>query len=245
MSGLFFQLGRKLGHAAVPTARKARSAWRLMTGSSEESLQAEFELGSAMADELLRLSQPVNRPNDAAFLDQICQRLAGALQNRKRTFSAGLVQTGTANALSLPGGFVFVDIMLFDLCAGQADELAFILGHEMGHISRRHSVDRLVAQIGLKVVSSLVMRRGALGAWWRQSGQDLLGKAYSREQEVQADEFGMRLAWGAGYDPRGGLNLLGRLAGLRESSGGLSEYFATHPPEKERVARLQRLIDSA
>ncbi|HWQ92423.1 MAG TPA: M48 family metalloprotease [Clostridia bacterium] len=241
MSGLFYQLGRRLGQAAIPTARKTRWAWRLLTGSDEESLQAEVELGTAMARELHEHSTPVTRPAESALLEEISAHLAARLKNQARVFRAEIIQTGSANALSLPGGFIFVDTLLVDLCDAQPDQLAFIVGHEMGHVVRKHTVDRLVAEIGMNVITTL-MTRGSMAGFWKQGGQELLRKAYGRDQEREADEFGLRLARAAGYDPQGALNLMLKLRDLRQSSGGLSDYFASHPPEADRYARLQQVL---
>lgn len=242
MSDLFYQLGRRLGHAAIPAVRKTRIAYHLLAGTQEESLRAEAQLGSTMAQELLQFSHAV--PNQAltTLLNEICERLAATLQHRSRSFAVNLIEGGSPAAVGLPGGYIFVDTLLVDICEVQPDQLAFVVGHEMGHIIRKHTIDRLLASVGIKVISGLVSR-GGLGAWWRQGGQELLEKAHGREQEFQADEYGFRMMLAAGYDPQRAFNLLGRLETLRHTQIGLSEYLRSHPPEAERIERLRRLIE--
>jgi len=237
MSDWFFEVGRRLGHAAIPEARKTRWAWRLLAGSEAESLQAEAEMGAAMAGEI-----PVwegATAGDRQQLGEICDQLRARLRSPGRVFQVQVVNRGGVAAFSLPGGHIFLDIALLELCGRDRDELAFAIGHEMAHVIRRHALDRWVAGAGMKVMATLISR-GALAAWWRENGSRLLRNAYDHQQEYEADAFGLRLARAAGFDPAGAVRLLGRLQGLRQSPGLLGEHYASHPPETARLARLQR-----
>jgi predicted Zn-dependent protease len=241
MSGLFYQLGRKLGRAAVPLARKSKWVWASLTGTEAEALQAETALGRAMAAAMRAAWRGVEEPNDAALLTEICQRLTARVRNKLRTFQAEVMHSGGLTALALPGGFIFVDHSLLDLCDRQADELAFVVGHEMAHVICEHAFDRLVARVGTDAVASL-LGRSAFGPWLRQTGLKLLQSAYSRDNELEADELGARLAQAAGYDPAGAFRLLERLGRRRGSGGELGDYFASHPPENERLAHLKTVL---
>jgi predicted Zn-dependent protease len=237
MSDLFFQLGRRLGHAAIPVARKTRWAWRLFAGSEPESLQAEAEMGAAMAREVAVWEGAT--ADDRRRLEEISERLRARLRSPARVFQVQVVNTGGAAAFSLPGGYIFLDIALIDLSGRDPNELAFVVAHEMAHVIRRHALDRWVAGAGIQVMATLISR-GALGAWWRENGSRLLRNAYDRQQEYEADAFGARLAGAAGFDPAGAVRLLGRLEGLRQRPGLLGEHYASHPPEADRIARLQK-----
>lgn len=239
MSGLFFHLGRKLGRAAVPLARKSKWVLASLTGTEAESIRAETGMGAAMAAELRASLSGVAAPEDTALLTDICRRLTACVRNKLRTFHVEVIQTGHPTAFTLPGGFIFVDSALLDLCARRADELAFVVGHEMAHVIRGHTLDRWVAQMGADVVNSL-LSRSALGPWLRQTGLTLLQSAYSRDNEQEADELGARLAQAAGYAPAGALHLLQRLS-RGGSPQGLGQYFASHPPVPERMAHLRSL----
>lgn len=237
MSDWFFEVGRRLGHAAIPAARKTRWAWRLLAGSEEESRQAEAEMGAAMASEM-----PVwegATAGDRRQLGDISERLRARLRSPALVFQVQVVNTGGVAAFSLPGGYLFLDIALLELCGRDPDELAFVIGHEMAHVIRRHALDRWVAGAGMKVMATLISR-GALGAWWRENGSRLLRNAYDHQQEYEADTFGLRLARAAGFDPAGAVRLLGRLQGLRQTPGLLGEHYAAHPPEAARLGRMQQ-----
>ena len=88
-----------------------------------------------------------------------------------------------------------------------------------------------------RLSSNLIVR------WGLSAGANLLASAYSRDQELEADYFGAKLAHAAGYDPRGAIRALSRLQELETSSKSLaSEYFASHPPIGDRIDRLNERI---
>jgi Zn-dependent protease with chaperone function len=141
--------------------------------------------------------------------------------------------------MALPGGFVFVSNSLAELCERRPDELAFVIGHEMGHIVRGPAWDRMLNDAVLRMASSVGGRARILGNWLRQNGRTVLESAHSREREFEADEFGFRLAVAARFVPEGGIALLQRIERLERDPGVLGQYFSTHPPASERIVKLR------
>ena len=179
-----------------------------------------------------------------ALLDEIGGKLAAVVRNRLHRFQMTAVDPDRPTAFALPGGFIFVARSLVHLCGRDRDEVAFVLAHEMAHVIRRHAIDRLLQQ---KVVSALALAspgRGALASWIRQVGFQGLARAYSRDQEFEADELGLRLMRAAGFDPAGAIRLLQRLGKLEGAPGplGFDAYLSTHPPVEDRVSRLRHLV---
>jgi len=244
MSGLFFNLGRSLGRVTVPAIRKSKWVWHSLAGTEAESLQAERELGNAMAGELRRKLGAAGNPRDTELVSEIGRRLGACVRNRLLRFKVEVVPAASPTAMALPGGFIFVGVSLLDLCERQPDELAFVIGHEMAHVIRGHAFDRITSRVGLDVLSS-ILSRGALSPWLRQTGLRLLQSAHSQECELEADELGARLAEAAGYDPGGAVRLLRRLQTLRGTPQGVGEYFASHPAAAERIAQIQGLRSAA
>jgi len=149
-------------------------------------------------------------------------KLADAVKDGRREFHFSLVRAGVSNAYALPGGFVFITEPLLDLCAQDRDELAFLLGHEMGHVLRGHAKSQLTASTFLHAVTAQLAGAGLM---LRQ----LLNKGYSRELELEADAEGARLAASAGFDPRAAARALQRLARVSGGNAGLMEYFSSIP----------------
>lgn len=155
------------------------------------------------------------------------------------------------NAFSLPGGHVFVGEGLLDLMDSE-DQLAFILGHELEHIDHYHCVERVQVEaqfrkLKLGIVGDLVQI--PLGVW--EAG-------YSKDQELEADREGVRLAVLGGYSPYGAVTLFKKFNELyaehvihakspeQELSQlaiqSLEGYFRSHPATSDRLAQVQRVI---
>jgi len=240
MAGFFYKLGRMIG----PKLRKANWVYSSLTGTEAEAWRAEFAVGRDLARALAGQMELDPDPAVARWLDEFRDRLALCLKGGHWRFSFRAVRWPEANAFALPGGFVFVTRELLRLCGGDADETAFLLAHEMAHVVHRHAIDRLMAN---SVVGATLCRLGA-GGLLRQPlaglAASLLNQGYSREQELEADAFGARVARAAGLDPAGGRRVLVRLAAESAAEPLLSGYFASHPPLEVRLRHLETLTPS-
>ena len=208
MKTLFEAIGYRLGK----TAAKAKNIFDLVAGEGEESLRAEIRLGHDLASALLERVPLIQENPDTRFAQDIGRWLGGHLQEKGRSFTFRVTAEPALNAVALPGGHVFVSAPLLQICQGQRDEIAFILGHEMAHIVLRHAVDRIVRDS----LFSLLLRQSALkqaaGAWLGRVGQQALSRAYSRENELEADAFAVSLIRTSGGDVSAGERLLEKLA---------------------------------
>jgi predicted Zn-dependent protease len=154
-----------------------------------------------------------------------------------------LFEDTVPNAIALPGGFLFVSNSLLSFCDLQPEELAFVIGHEMAHVVRKHTWDRLINETALRVASAVTSRLGVLGTWVRQEGLVLLRSAHANRCEFEADELGFRLAAAAGYGTDGAFSFLERI-GRQQSRESLGDYMSSHPNPAERLARLRKLAQS-
>ena len=128
------------------------------------------------------------------------------------------------------------------LCGGDAGETAFLLAHEMAHVACRHAIDRLMANSVVGATLGRLGGRGLLRQPLAGLAASLLNQGYSREQELEADAFGARLAACAGFDPAAALRLLGRLRPLAAEPPALGGYFSSHPAPEERIRRLGQML---
>ena len=234
---LFEAIGYKLGKKAA----QAKNAFDLMGGTDEESLRAEIRLGRDLAAAMLERVPLVAENEATQFAAQVGRWLAGHVKEKKLPFIVRVTAEREPNALALPGGAVFVSWPLLELCQWQRDEIAFVLGHEMAHIVRRHTLDRIVKDAALALLLRQSSGRHAASAWLGNAGRQLLDRAYSRDAELEADVFAVGLVGAAGGDALAGERLLERLAQgtSGQSIGVAGEYLATHPPLIERVANLR------
>jgi predicted Zn-dependent protease len=216
-----------LGHKAGGWLRQWRWIWHSVAGSEEEEIRAEESFGRELA---ARFLEQMPRATDGTLSRRVAAvgaRLAQAPLAAPRRFHFDVVEAGTANAYALPGGYVFVTRRLAGLC-GDDGELAFLLGHEMGHILARHFAEKTLMTALLSA-----LRGGGVVA-------ELLGKGYSQQQEFEADEKGLELAVQAGFGGEGALALLGKLATVSPGLAEFAQYFSTHPSTAERIASVRR-----
>ena len=227
------RLGTWLGGQSRKPFRQAKWMWSWLAGTEAEAIQAEYEYGRECARQFAAQFSGKVPCEKQEVVAAVGSKLAGAVKDRRRQFHFSLVRAAISNAYALPGGFVFITEPLVDLCAQDPDELAFLLGHEMGHVLCGHARSQLTARTFLNAVTA---RLSGAGLMLRQ----LLNQGYSRELELEADGEGARLAAAAGFDPRAAARALERLARGASGNAGLMAYFSSHPPLAERVRKLTR-----
>ncbi len=230
-------IGYRLGQKAA----QAKNAFDLMGGTEEDSLKAEIRLGRDMTAALLERTPLINDNAHTKFAAQIGHWLAANLKEKKLPFTVYVTADPEPNALAVPGGAILVSWPLLQICQGERDEIAFVLGHEMAHIVLRHTLDRLVKDAAFSLLLRHSSGRHAAGVWLQQAGRQLLSRAFSRDDELEADAFAITLLRKAGADVQAPEHLFEKLARLsRVPQPGLPAYYlATHPPFEERLAYLR------
>jgi len=184
-----------------------------------------------------------------AYVGRVGARLVAVTERPGLPWAFHVVDDPAVNAFALPGGFVYVTRGLLTHLTSEA-ELGAVLGHEIGHVTARHSVAREskaeLAQIGL-LAGAIVRPELADLSGLAQSGLGLLFLKYSRDDESQADELGLRYMSRAGYDPREMPRLFAMLDRVerRQAAGSkVPNWLATHPAPENRVRRLAARVDA-
>lgn len=207
--------------------------WKRLTAGETQARNAETALGRDLAAQLRSQSSPVENETAQPLVQETGAQLARRLKDKRRPWHFEILGSREVNACALPGGWIFVTEGLGRLCQWDAAEIAFVIAHEMAHVIRGHAWDRVV---GSAVFSALAHR---LGGPLGQLGREFLDKAYSRDRELEADAFALRLMNAAGYPHDGATRLLQRLAQCKtDPHSPLSGYFATHPATAERIKKL-------
>jgi predicted Zn-dependent protease len=242
MSGFFHSLGYNLGRVLGPKVREANWIFRSLTGTEAEAIRAETAVGRDLAQSFARQFEACPDRDVRDFLADLGTCLAGRLTNRHRRFCVSVVQAPEINAFALPGGFIFLTQSLVEFCDRDRHALAFILGHEMGHVVRRHAIDRLMANTALRAAFSVAPVRGLARLPLAGLATTVFQQSYAQDQELEADRFGARLARSAGFDPDAAIRVLEKLDSKSEDIGVPGSYFASHPPLTVRVQNLQRWL---
>jgi beta-barrel assembly-enhancing protease len=213
----------------------------------------EIQLGLQSSREMARqFGGPDSNRANQALVEKVGQELLDALDKSleggrvnpyRQSFSFTLLaDPNTVNAFALPGGQIYItNALLRDLKT--EGQLAGVLGHEIGHVIERHSNQQMAKQ-GL--LQGLAAAGGVVGGdqqsmQMAQAAARLAQMKYGRDDENQADEWGVRLTTMAGYDPRA---MIGVMQVLQDASQGKAppEIFSTHPNTKNRAEHIQQLI---
>jgi beta-barrel assembly-enhancing protease len=227
------RLGSWLGGESRKPYRHAKWVWSSLAGTEDELIRAERDYGEICAHAFVKqFSGSVSRA-DQEFASALGTKLSDAVKDRRREFHVTVLAASFANAFALPGGFVFITQPLLELCGHDKNEIAFFLGHEIGHILRGHAKDHLTATAFLNAVMSRLPVAGRML-------REVVSKGYSRALELEADQEGVRLAAAAGFDARASIPALKRMAQISAEPSGLLEYVASHPPIAERIRELEK-----
>ncbi len=218
------------------------------TGRREFSLVSESEeiqMGREADPQITASLGLVDDPGLQSYVSDLGMRLAEVSERPNLPWSFKVVDDPIVNAFALPGGFIYVTrgiLAHFDTEA----ELAGVLGHEIGHVTARHSASQISRQqlqaIGLgvgMVFSETVREYGGLAA----AGLQLMNLSHSRGDETQSDELGLRYISRVGYDPEsmvGVFQMLAQVSGGRE--GRIPEWQLTHPYPENREANIREQI---
>lgn len=190
--------------------------------------------------------QSVGLVDDGALQDYVQQlgmSMAVDSERPNLPWSFGVIDDPTPNAFAFPGGYIFITRGLMGLMGNEA-ELASVLGHEIGHVTARHSVAMMtrsqVAQLGLGV-GSILSPELAEFSEAAASGLSLLFLSYGRDAERQADDLGFRYALDHGFDVREMPNVFASLqnAGRLAGASPLPNWLASHPDPAERIQRIE------
>jgi len=172
------------------------------------------------------------------YVKDVGRKLVESTVARQSGYEYGfhlLADPNVINAFALPGGQVFITEALFAKLTTE-DQLAGILGHEVGHVIHRHGAERLAKQ-GLTqgLITSVMVGSGdASATQMAQAIGSMVNMKYGREQELESDDFGVRMMMEAGYDPR---SLLEVMDILEDAAGPnrTPEHLSTHPnPDNRR-----------
>ncbi|MBP6398719.1 MAG: M48 family metallopeptidase [Saprospiraceae bacterium] len=221
------------------TGEEQRVQW-----NTEEEIQLGLQAAPQMAQEYGGL-HPDQRAQE--LVDRVGQKLVQSTIAAKTGYPYDfhlLADNQVVNAFALPGGQCFITAALFTKLKNE-DQLAGVLGHEIGHVIHRHGAERSASQGFIQgLIQSVLIGTGgdqALTQVANMVGQYSSMK-YGRDQELESDDFGVRLMVEAGYDPH---QLIGVMDILEEASGGqkVPEFQSTHPSPENRREKIKAAID--
>lgn len=206
--------------------------------AAAESTQQEIQQGMMAARDVDAQNAYVTDPVLNDWVDSIAANLAKYRARPDINYQFKIIDTNDINAFSLPGGFTYVNFGLLNY-VNSDDELAGVLGHEIGHTERRNQV---TMQAKAQVLNIILGIASIFNPFVYRFGNLIGGAAImkmSRVDELQADQYGLMLMSRAGYDPNAMVSFQYRLGKeFGQSANGIEKYFQDHPDSSDRVAHL-------
>ena len=238
--GLFLALFLVTGCATNPVTGKKQIVF-----TSEEK---EIEMGKAYDPQIVQEMGKYTNPSLQSFLTQKGNAMAAISERPNLPWKFTLIDSPVVNAFAVPGGFVYFTRGIMAHFNNEA-QFAGVLGHEIGHVTARHTVvsqaKQTLGQIGLiggMVLSPTLASQGQT----LMQGMQMLFLKFGRDAESQSDELGVKYSTQIGYDAKemsGFFGTLDRLTGGAENR--LPEFQSTHPDPANRKVRVRQLAQAA
>jgi predicted Zn-dependent protease len=214
------------------------------------SPEAEAELGRHAFQQISAKMPLARDPRQHALVGRIGARIVEASGSPVREWVFAVFESEQVNAFALPGGRVGVFTGMLKAAANE-DQLAAVIGHEVGHVNARHGAERIVAEQGIVLalrLGAMLLALGdvpippdlvvALGASAAEFG---IVRPFSRAQELEADVLGLEYMAAAGYRPREAVAFWRRMQQL-SGNDGVPQFLATHPSSARRIEELLRRL---
>ena len=205
-----------------------------------------------MAAEMGGAIDPARDPR-AALVAEVGRRLVERSEARKSPYVDNfnfhlLADERMVNAFALPGGQIFITAALFERLENEA-QLAGVLGHEIGHVINRHAAEHMATgQLGQTLVGAVAVGasgsddRGRMATMAAMLANQMFQLRYSRGDELESDDFGLKYMAQAGYDPSEMLRVMQILKEASGASGRGPGFLHTHPDPDARIDKIQSFL---
>ena len=229
-------------------------SWSLPAGAI--SIKEEKELSQEFMRVVYRHFEMVDDPVIVDYVTEIGKTILAGMPRQPFDYHFMVIKEDVYNAFAIPAGYIFVNSGLF-LAMDREDEMAGILAHEISHVVCRHISQRIDRSKKIDLASMAGMVAGiflgiagagaaaqALTFGSAAAGQSL-SLAYSREDESQADQFGLKYLDKAGYSPQGLLDILKEIRSQQWfGSNQIPTYLMTHPAVEDRITQIDAYMSS-
>jgi predicted Zn-dependent protease len=220
-----------------------------IAGACSVSPQQEREIGAADAAHIDSQMPLIRDTVIDKFVRALGQSMASRTSRANLDWHFSVVNSPEVNAFALPGGFIYVNRGAIEH-ADRLDELAGVMGHEIGHVVKRHSVAQIEqaekGQVGVVLLCTLTPACRSLGGLIAiRIGADAKSAHYSQKDEAEADSEGVVNTVRAGIDPEGLPSFFQKLLDQRaQQPTAFEAFFSTHPTDQSRVSATRKQIEA-
>ncbi len=210
------------------------------------SIESDIKMGKQYSMMVDSSSKLITDPVITEYVNRLGQNLVRN-SDAQVPFVFKIIDSDVVNAMSLPGGFVYVDSATIMAADGEA-ELAGVMAHEIAHVAARHATRQMTrAQYANIGTLPLIFMGGGIGYAVRSAagiGLPLTFMSFQRGFEAEADYLGLQYMYKAGYDPQSFVAFFEKLQAMeKKKPGTLAKTFASHPQTPDRIAQSQEEIE--
>ena len=220
--------------------------FNVATGRQETLLhttESEVKIGNSVARRFEQEFKVIEDLDVNERVSGLLRRIVEVCDRQDLVYSVKVIDDDAVNAVSLPGGFIYVFRGLIEKVENE-DQLACVIAHEVGHITARHAVKRIQTLYGYNLLQILSIQSGS--ADFARGVNLAFGSvftAYSKEDEFEADRLGIKYAKKAGFDPNGMAGFLERLKEYQEKEPlRRLSYWRTHPYPSQRISQANQQV---
>jgi predicted Zn-dependent protease len=198
------------------------------------SFEQEIALGELVAAHIIsaQYKEPLTSKTIDSMMWAVSKRLQQQIPATAYDYTIVVLDDPQVNAFTIPGGNIYVFKGLISFC-DSPEELAAVLAHEMGHVEKRHTVDRLVREFGLSILFSIMT--GGDSVLLSDVYQTLISTGFSRSQEKEADQFALELLEDANISPKSIASFFRKLNRENLAYNEKIELIMTHPHNNARI----------
>lgn len=201
----------------------------------------EVSLGNMLASRVSRDFKISKDPLMNSRVKEIGDKVAAVSDRKDLKYKFAVIDDDSLNAFTTPGGYLYVNSGVLEKSTD--DELACVIGHEIGHVAARHVAKKLQAQIGYDILMNIAARKTGIAELRKAASisYDLIMLGYSRKDELLSDRLGVKYAYKSGYDPYAMISFLKKIQDAKEEQMGFV-FLRSHPYTADRIKKLQQQI---
>jgi len=258
-----YKEGRKKGmtdaeakaYAEKKAKAKAANKQQLFAGISDVTAsmgdidyETERAMGESLALEgIARYGKPAPSQELQRYVNLVGKAVAEYSDRADIPYQFVVVESPLYNAFAAPGGIIFISSTLVK-ALGDESELACVLAHEVGHVSRKHALESIKRAKFFEGAGKITAKTigGGKGEKFKGVVGDLqttlFDKGLDKNMEFEADAAGMEIAYRTGYDPRGMIRVINMLQKKEAKAQKKGSWFSTHPPLSTRLEKLKNKL---
>lgn len=229
------------GTASVSASKEIQPAFNWKNPSKEE----EIALGREITGNLLGAAPLLKDEVLQKYVNSVGRWVASQSERPDLPWRFGVIDSDDLNAFSAPGGYIVITKGLYKKLTNEA-QLAGVLGHEIGHVVKKHQLKVLQKQqllsLGTGFLSDKLSKNNALATKMIGTGAEISARSLDKNAEYEADRLGLSYATRAGYEPFGLTDVLQTLGQVGKNDSSVALLFKTHPHPDERLVTLADAI---